>query len=615
MMARMNIVLLVLDERDLLAIPYASAIARSVGQSMLVVCLSKETRTRLDTVESLTESHPEIVRRTVEVLNAAEGTNPEVLDCRGPRVRRVLIDACVDRETQQLIVPFDLTQRGSGSMGMKRQIARSAPFDVLAIDIATDEDGTTKLPERVLVPQIRGGGASAITYAAKHFSGEDTVVCAVADASAAPRSRRVYSKSCEKVHESKRSHLIQLEPPGSIQEALADEISTGDMLLVSVDTASQLKQSLALLSSVRGSENGRQSTLSVLREANAAGPGRFERWFERLRMHAPTLSRDQRRDLYEMLDRGGRLSTEFVVMMMLSTAIASLGLIQSSTAVVIGAMLVAPLMTPLVAIGMALVQGNTRLFQQAGKSMLTGIVGALLVSMGIALLSPWSELSSEILARGGPNVFDLGIALLSGVAAAFALARPGLAGTLVGVAIAVALVPPLASIGIATIKGHFDVALGAGVLFTTNLFAIVVGAAMVFRFFGLDASLKGSRAPEWVRLVLLLIAIGLLPITGTLVHNLVGQIHQGVHRPYARPLPKSLREAIIARVDLEPGFEVMMMMQSEIETDFGIEITLLCVDEANTELRDDLIRLVQDTFGTDMAVRVFQLRGAEGASP
>ncbi|MCA9311361.1 MAG: DUF389 domain-containing protein, partial [Phycisphaerales bacterium] len=280
-------------------------------------------------------------------------------------------------------------------------------------------------------------------------------------------------------------------------------------------------------------------------------------------------------------------------------------------AVVIGAMLVAPLMTPLLAIAISLVQGNIRLFRKAWQAMGVGILGALLASMLVGLLSPWNDLSAEVVARGSPNTFDLATALLSGIAAAFALARPGLAGTLVGVAIAVALVPPLATVGISTIKGEFAVTAGAAVLFLTNLVAIVAGAWLVFRLFGLDAGLRGRRTPRWVLLALLALMVALIPTTGLLFRNLQSQISQGVHRPYARPLPAALRASVLDRVAQSPGVDVVFMAESEIEHGFGRKVVLMCPDPVDQALADDIRAILQEDSGDALPVKVLLLRGVD----
>jgi uncharacterized hydrophobic protein (TIGR00271 family) len=131
-------------------------------------------------------------------------------------------------------------------------------------------------------------------------------------------------------------------------------------------------------------------------------------------------------------------------MMCLSTAIAALGLLINSPAVIIGAMVVAPLMTPLIAAGCALVRGDLSLFTKSIQAMLFGSLVALGVSLLVGALIPNDTLTVEMVSRGRPDILDLFVGLFAGAAAAYATARPKVMAALVGVAVAAALVPPIA---------------------------------------------------------------------------------------------------------------------------------------------------------------------------
>ena len=172
-------------------------------------------------------------------------------------------------------------------------------------------------------------------------------------------------------------------------------------------------------------------------------------------------------------------------MLGLASAIASLGLLQNSPAVVIGSMLLAPLMTPMIGLGLALVQANRQLARHCGKSIGLGFLLTLVVSYLIGIITPTFEtLPEEVLARGGPNVLDLFIAVFAAGTATFATARPNIVGAIAGVAIATALVPPVCSIGISPASAELLNALGALVLFVTNLIAIIVVSSFTFSLLG-----------------------------------------------------------------------------------------------------------------------------------
>jgi uncharacterized hydrophobic protein (TIGR00271 family) len=152
--------------------------------------------------------------------------------------------------------------------------------------------------------------------------------------------------------------------------------------------------------------------------------------------------------------------------------------------VVIGAMLVAPLMTPILALAASLVAGEAARLVSSLWVVVAGAVGAFGVAWVLSFLLSGpvtaEELTGEVLARTAPGLLDLGIAVAAGAAAAYILTDRGAGSALPGVAIAVALVPPLATVGITAEQGETAKAKGALLLFSTNLVAIVLAAAAVF---------------------------------------------------------------------------------------------------------------------------------------
>jgi uncharacterized hydrophobic protein (TIGR00271 family) len=195
----------------------------------------------------------------------------------------------------------------------------------------------------------------------------------------------------------------------------------------------------------------------------------------------------------------------------LSTLIAGGGLIQNSPAVVIGAMLVAPLMTPLLGAGLALVHANRVLFAGTITTVARGFVVAFVLGVLLGLLVP-HDLTDEMLARGSPGVFDLAVAFVGGIAAAYATGRPNLLSALPGVAIAASLVPPIATSGLAVATADVRLASGAALLFLSNILAIVMGTAVSFWAVGIRQSHKHGAFKNWPNIaggVLLLIAVSL----------------------------------------------------------------------------------------------------------
>jgi uncharacterized hydrophobic protein (TIGR00271 family) len=174
-----------------------------------------------------------------------------------------------------------------------------------------------------------------------------------------------------------------------------------------------------------------------------------------------------------------------------SAGIAALGLVLNSPAVIIGAMLISPLMGPIMAAGLALAAGDLYLAIKAIANLAASIFLAIVFSALIVWLLPFHSVTSEILARTNPTLLDLGVALFTGLAGSFAVCRFGKGdgvATLPGVAIAVALMPPLCTVGFGLGSGvNTRIMGGAGLLFLTNLVAIVASAFLVFLLAGMNA--------------------------------------------------------------------------------------------------------------------------------
>lgn len=184
--------------------------------------------------------------------------------------------------------------------------------------------------------------------------------------------------------------------------------------------------------------------------------------------------------LNRSLWKSSNSSPSYYVMLCVSGVIAALGLLAGSTAAIIGAMIVAPLMGPIVGMAFAITMGNRKLLRQAGFSVLTGALLTIFTAYLICSVLGISTLNEEILQRTQPTLIDLAIGLAAGLAGAFAKTRREVADALPGVAIAVALVPPLSVIGIGISLWSREVAFGATILFLTNLAGIIVSGGLVF---------------------------------------------------------------------------------------------------------------------------------------
>lgn len=227
----------------------------------------------------------------------------------------------------------------------------------------------------------------------------------------------------------------------------------------------------------------------------------------------PQVERDTRVELAARVQSSSSWDFDFIALISLSTVIAALGLLQNSAAVIIGAMLIAPLMTPILGVGLALAQGNAQLVKLALRTISFGVTTSLLVAFLVGWLdrAAAGELvrTPEMLGRGWPGLLDLFVAFVSGLAAAYANSRPGLVAALPGVAIAAALVPPIATSGLALAAGDLRLAYGAFLLFFTNMVAIVLASAWSLWAVGVRPAGRGG----WLRhvgnvLLLLVVVLG-----------------------------------------------------------------------------------------------------------
>ncbi len=185
-------------------------------------------------------------------------------------------------------------------------------------------------------------------------------------------------------------------------------------------------------------------------------------------------------NVYQVLSDGARPTIEYYILIVLSCLIATTGLLQGSAATIIGAMIVAPLMTPILAFSLGVVWGDADIIKTSLASLVRGIILAVLISACLAYVVPMPSYSSEILSRTKPSLFDVIVALTSGIVGAYGNANKKISNTLVGIAIAVALMPPLCTVGIGIGTFNREVAAGALVLFAINLVSISLAGAVVF---------------------------------------------------------------------------------------------------------------------------------------
>jgi uncharacterized hydrophobic protein (TIGR00271 family) len=211
------------------------------------------------------------------------------------------------------------------------------------------------------------------------------------------------------------------------------------------------------------------------------------------------ISDDRALTVYNEIVKGSEPELRFYIMVAVSTAIASFGLIQNSSAVVIGAMLVAPLMTPIFGIALSLIRGDTKLFGKAVKAESIGIVVAVFFALFLCFLLPGIEVTDEMLSRTRPNLIDLLVAVFAGFAGAYALIDEKISPALPGVAVATAIVPPLANVGLCISMGAYQGALGSFLLFFANFLSILLISSALFLYAGMSRDFPTISTKTYLR--------------------------------------------------------------------------------------------------------------------
>lgn len=273
----------------------------------------------------------------------------------------------------------------------------------------------------------------------------------------------------------------------------------------------------------------------------------------------------------------------FWIMLTLSAIIAAAGVLSDSTATVIGAMIIAPLSTPILGVGLGIAKRDASLTRSSLKYVALGAVLAIAVGAIASILMPGGVnllANSQIAGRTSPGLTDLVAALATGIAGAIAMSRRDVAAVLPGVAIAISLVPPLAVVGVCAGQGAFGLAFGALLLFLSNLLALVLIGALVFTVIAQDGSL-GERAAVSRRKAYVTLSLLMLVIMVPLLANTASTILVAVWT-------SRVKETALEWAALEPG---------------------TMIQDVEVKLNDVYVRVVSPGALPDAALLVTRLEG------
>ena len=332
-------------------------------------------------------------------------------------------------------------------------------------------------------------------------------------------------------------------------------------------------------------------------DAGDVGPGELTD-FGREWLEERDVGEDMRDNVVDNLFFEEPASTQkkvgFWVLLVLSTTIATLGILADSTAVVIGAMLVAPLMTPILAVSAGIVNGWVKRVSVAFAT----VAGGVLVSVSVAwIVASWApqlipySSNSQILSRISPTLVDMMIAVAAGAAGAYATIDRRVSSSITGVAIAVALVPPLGVVGVALKAGEFSDASGAFLLFLTNLVGIILMASVVFLIGGLAPVANFRESRDKMKTVILTVLLGGMIIIVPLAFTSEGILVSASRQSEAQNVTAEWIEPV-------PTLRVNKVTVS------GSEVTVVVTGEGTLPSVAELEIRLESSFNDDVSVSV-----------
>ncbi|MEJ2011841.1 MAG: DUF389 domain-containing protein [Anaerolineales bacterium] len=313
----------------------------------------------------------------------------------------------------------------------------------------------------------------------------------------------------------------------------------------------------------------------------------------------PTLEAEEQLDVYKRVRRDARPDTDFFVMMGLASIISTYGLLQGSSAVIIGGMLVAPLFTPILANSLAIVLGDIRLLRLAVEAALKGIVLAVGLAVVLTVLTPLRTVTQEIASRTSPNLFDLAVALASGAAGAYAVARKDVAAALPGVAIAAALVPPLCVIGIGIALTDAGVTWGGTLLFTTNLIAITLAGSIILLLLGF----RPAASPERTARLRLGLVMSLVLLTAISIPLALVFIDSAQNSTTSRTISRT----VDTQVAETQGVTLVDFTFDRSSSGVQVTITLNASKPLDSSFADDLQQALNQELGQPVTLDVISV--------
>ncbi len=408
---------------------------------------------------------------------------------RAPEVGQALRQAAQQLDASVIVLgwrgdPDDIRPEDTRLATPLRAVLEYPPADVMVVGGQGDE-----LPSKLLVPVSRGQNGLLALELARGLAAESKHVTALKVLPAKARLGQVEA-AAQRLREELEDHgaagmgqlVLRAE---SRAQGVLDCIERGYDGVVMPSPQEPLLERMLFGKTQMAVASASQVPVVVVKGRSSALTYLGRRIWRLAYHRLPELSEEDRAEVEASIRASASPSIDFFTMIGLSSAIAGFGLLQNSPAVIIGAMLVAPLMSAIIGMGLGVVEGDLTLIRRSGSASLRGALLAIAVGAVLGLLRPnMDPVASEILARTRPNLLDLGVALASGAAGAYALSRKEVSAAMAGVAIAAALVPPLVSSGIGIPLRRWDIFFGALLLYLTNFVAIAASGGIMMLLLG-----------------------------------------------------------------------------------------------------------------------------------
>ncbi len=441
---------------------------------------------------------------------ASTGVEMEFLVREAPNVARGILDTALEVGADLLLLGAARTNRGHVVLGtVVDSVLATAQCD--AVVLRTPRSGEVGSAARIVVPvdgseQSRAAAQLGVILGTAFSVPVDVMHV---QASGLPRAFGLGEVELSLEGVDGGDHAIRtVVNAATAASGILGHTTESDLVVMGASSRNQVAQWLFGNTSLTVLEEAPGAVLVVSRSNGVAGlSGRLR---QRLRRFRPELTGMEQDTVVWQAQSSAGLSIDFLVLITVAALLASFGLLQNSAAVIIGAMLVAPLLGPLTAFSVGMVTARLALVRRSLGTIAVGAGIAAMWGFIVGWASPIVTPTTELLARTRPSLFDGGVALAAGVVGAYAAARKDIPAALAGVAIAAALVPPICTVGLGIAAGDLEIARGALLLFVTNVVSVAVVGSLVFRWFGMRPTHQDHRQ-RWQYVSAVMLAAVALP--------------------------------------------------------------------------------------------------------